>query len=241
MSSPRHRIDVLLKKAKRLRRIDGSAVRDFIATTRELIEAHKIHADFPVTALYCNWSLHTQISASLTALRWLAEISKRQAAITPQSAGVQDYLKYLSEQAFQVDILRLELLKLAQQHDVSSFLFSSDENWNLFISLLLDGLIDKHLQYPLGADLPSGQSDSELMRKAKRIYQEASTSVGGARRRVFKEAWISLMVDPWDERPELERTPVFHCNIRAFEGPIFVVKITNAYPLAEADDYALAP
>nr|WP_316643372.1 hypothetical protein [uncultured Roseateles sp.] len=150
-------------------------------------------------------------------------------------------LNYLSEQVFQVDLLRRELLELARRHDLSNFLFSSERNWALFMALLLDGLIDKHLQYPDGADQPSDQSDSDWMKKAKRLYQEASTSVGGARRQIFKAAWISLAVDPWDDRPELERTPVFHCNLRAFEGPTFAIRITNAYPLPEADEYILAP
>lgn len=230
-----------MKKAKRLRRLDSSATKDVIATTRELIEAHKAQSQFPITTLYCNWSLHTQISGSLTALRCLGDITKRLRALSGQGANVDSFLQFLSEQVFQVDFLRRELLALARQHDLSEYLYSSDHNWTVFVALLLDGLVGKQIQYPLGADLPPVLSDSDFLRKAKRLYQDMFTSTNGERRQMFRAAWITLAIDPWDNRPEPDRTPVFHCNIQAFDGPTFVIRMTNTAPLPEADAYALSP
>ena len=240
MSSPKHRLESLLKKAKRLRRLDGSVVRDVIATTRELLEAQRAQSQFPVATLYCNWSLHNQISGSFTALRCLETVTKRLKSVTGPSANVDSFLQFLSEQVFQVDSLRNELNIIARHYDLPDYLFSADQNWALFVALLLEGLVGKQLQYPSGADIPADPADSDLLRKAKRLYGELHSMAKGERRQIFKAAWITLTVDPWDDRPEPQRTPVFHCNLQAFDGPTFVIRITNAAPLPEADAYALS-
>lgn len=240
MSSPRHRLDVLLKKAKRLRRLDSSVVRDVVATIRELIEAHRVQSQFPIATLYCNWSLHNQISGSLTALRCLGEVSRKLKASTGSNANVDSLLQFLSEQIFQVDSLRSELHALAKQHDLPGHLFASDHNWALFVALLLDGLVGKQLRYPPGADLPADPTDPELLRKSKRLFRELHALTNGERRQMFSAAWITLAVDPWDDQPEPNRTPVFHCNIQAFDGVTFAIRMTNAVPLPEADAYTLS-
>lgn len=240
MSSPRHRLDLLLKKTKRLRRLDSSVVRDVIATTRELIEAHKAQSKFPIATLYCNWSLHNQIAGSLTALRCLADISRRLQGST-KGANVDSFLQFLSEQVFRIDVLRSELLALSKEHDLSDYLFSLDHNWAVFSSLLLEGLVGKRLRYPPGADLPSDPSDSQLLRNAKRLLGEVRTLTSGQDRQQFKAAWVTLAIDPWDERPEHDKSPIFHCNIEAFDGVTFALRMNNALPLPAADSYSLSP
>ncbi|MDO8891690.1 MAG: hypothetical protein Q7V00_07600 [Sulfurimicrobium sp.] len=229
----------MLKKAKRLQQIDGSAARNIVATTRELIEVDKAQNRFPVTTLYSNWSLHNQISGSLTALRCLEGITTKLLDIHSQGGNDDGFLQFLSEQVFQVDTLRRELIELSRQHDLSNYLFASDHNWAVFIALVLEGLIGKFLQYPTGSDLPSDPSDPDLLRKSKRLYQGLYVVTNGKRRQIFKAAWITLAIDPWDDRPEHERVAVFHCNMQAFEGPTFVIRITNISPLPEADEYLL--
>ena len=134
MSSPRHRLDVLLKKAKRLRRLDSSVARNTIATIRELIEAQNAQSKFPVTTLYCNWSLHTQISGSLTALRCLADITRNLRGLSSSGANVDDFLQFLSEQVFQVSSLRRELLEISDRYDLTNYVFAPDYNWAVFVA-----------------------------------------------------------------------------------------------------------
>jgi hypothetical protein len=237
MSGPKHRLDKLIKKTKRLRRIDESAVRDIIATTRELLEATSSQSAYPVATLYCNWSLHTKISASLTALRCLEEVAQQ--IRCQSSASAQDLLDFLSNQVFHTHRLRGELIALFRENDVGDFIFTSNVNWSVFASLLYSGLIDKRLQYPAGVELPVESKDSDFLKRAKRIYERHNIAANGVRRAMHRSAWISLAVDPWDERPENQRTPVFHTNVQTFDDITFVIKINDLSPVPEADGYAL--
>lgn len=239
MSSPRHRLDVLLEKAQRLCRLDSSAARDVVATTREFIEAQEVQSQFPITTLYCNWSLHPRISRSLTALRCLGDITKELRTHFAQGANVDGFLQFLSEEVFQVHSLRRELLALTRDHGLSQYLYSSDHNWAVFVALLLESLVGKQIQYPPGADCPSSPSDPAVLRKAKGLYQDLFNATNGVRCQMFRAAWITLSIDPWDNRPEPDRKPVFHCNIQPFDGPTFVIRITNVITLPEADAHAL--
>ncbi len=56
---------------------------------------------------------------------------------------------------------------------------------------------------------------------------------------MHRAAWISLAIDPWDERPENQKTLVFHTNVQTFDDVTFVIKINDLLPLPEADGYAL--
>lgn len=239
MSSAKHRLDKLLKKARRLRRIDESAVRNIVATTRELIEATRSQSLYPVTTLYCNWSLHTDISASLTALRCLEQITLRIVPRSPRAAAAEELLEFLSNQAFQTSRLRNEMVELFQSKGLLGFIFSEDHNWQTFAALVFADLVGKRLQYPAGVELAPKPKDSEWMKSARRIYSRLSDAVGGVPRKMHRAAWISLTIDPWDERPEVDREPVFHSNVQTFDDVTFVIRINNLAPLPEADEYML--
>ena len=239
MGSPNYRLEKLLKKAKRLRRIDESAVRNIVATTRELIEAANSQSSYPVATLYCNWSLHTLISASLTALRCLEGITQKILHQSTMTVTADELLDFLSNQVFQTDRLRSEMLELFRNNGLPCFLFSEEYNWYIFASLLYSDLVGKRLQYPENVELPVNSRDSDSLKKAKRIYSRLSSAVGGAQRMMHRAAWISLEIDPWDERPEGHVEPVFHTNIQTFDGVTFVIKINDLTPLPESDDYPL--
>ncbi|HEY9097711.1 MAG TPA: hypothetical protein VIN38_02460 [Thiobacillus sp.] len=238
MSSPIYRLEKLLKKVKRLRRVDENAVRNIIATTRELIESANCQSSYPVTALYCNWSLHTQVSASLTALRCLEGITHKILRSATKTTA-EELLDFLSNKVFQTNQLRAEMLELFQKYGLTSFLLSVDHNWQIFASLLYSDLVGKRLKYPLNVELPPDPRDSDALKKAKRIYGRLSCAVGGVQRKMYRAAWISLSIDPWDERPEGQVEPVFHTNVQTFDNVTFVIKINDLTQLPESDDYAL--
>lgn len=95
------------------------------------------------------------------------------------------------------------------------------------------------MQYPANVELPVDPRDSDSLKKAKRIYARLSSAVGGVQRMMHRAAWISLAIDPWDERPEGQLGPVFHTNVQTFDGVTFVIKINDLMPLPEYDDYPL--
>lgn len=95
------------------------------------------------------------------------------------------------------------------------------------------------MQYPANVELPVDSRDSDSLKKAKRIYARLSSAVEGVQRMMHRAAWISLAIDPWDERPDGQVEPVFHTNVQTFDDVTFVIKINDLTPLPESDDYPL--
>lgn len=239
MSSARHRLDLLLKKTKRLRRIDSSVCRNIMATTRELMEAQKSQGDYQTLNLYCNWILHNEISASMAAIRTLEEISERLLRLRSSADTAEGFLDFFSQQAFQLDVLRQQFIEMCVKNNLKDFIFKEYHNWNIFSALMLQDLINKPIQFPKEADSAILPTDTNLLKKAKLTYSRLTAALQGNRRQIFRKAWVSLDKDPWDERPEHQRQPLFHCNVQGFDGPTFRILMTNISPIAEADEYSL--
>lgn len=239
MSSARHRLDKLLKKAKRLCTIDASACRNIVATTREMLEAQALQSDFTVTNLYCNWSLHSQITGSITAVRTLEAVSNQFIEALRGRSSANTLLQFLSQDVFRIDPLRQELLSICKGNDLNDSLFTIQSNWEIFSALLLQDLVGKPIQFPDGADEPLGVKDSQVLVKTKKIYRQLLASMPAGRVSIFRKAWVSLDFDPWDERPEKLQTPSFHCNIEGYNEITYRIRIWNVEPLREADDYQL--
>lgn len=239
MSSARYRLIEILKRQKRLRKIDSNACRNILATTREVLEADKSKDVYTVTNLYCNWSLHNQISQSMAALRTLEAISQRCMQLIKGNMSSKQFIQYFSQEALRPNILRSELIQLCQHLNIKNFLFSKDHNWNIFLALILGDMIDKPIMFPQDSDIPASPSDSPFLKKSKTMYQSLFDALQGDSGRIFRKAWISLDIDPWDSLPEPERKPIFHCNIECFNQVTFKIKMTNVQKLPFADEYEI--
>lgn len=139
---------------------------------RQLIENKGLQEKYKFLNLYCNWTVHTEISGSNTGYRILEYITD---AFIAQNGDPENtmWINDAVIEGLSLHNLLDDIIKIGQGYNIStSSKFLNLDNWIPFASILLDILIEKPLCFP-----------KVLNNKAKEIHDsiiaKANRSTGG--------------------------------------------------------------
>jgi hypothetical protein len=110
---------------------------------RELIELHKLAATYDVLNLYCNWTVHTELTGSRCGFNVL-----RTVAAAPGPNHQQAALADAVSERFSIVKLRHQMVSLFKRFHVPLSIVDSIKGWEIFGSHFFKSLMFKRLRFP---------------------------------------------------------------------------------------------
>ncbi|MCK4828517.1 hypothetical protein KA005_72975, partial [bacterium] len=155
---------------------DSNAVH-LMVIVRELLESGNKKETFSTLNLYCNWTVHPEITGSRSGYRTLSRI----ATALQQDLNPVDLADAVSQELSLLK-LRKELIELLNELGASTILFDSIAGWEIFGGHFFKAILGKRLQFP--------QQPSENRRSAN-IYNEMAENMNADRSSQPKSLYLT--------------------------------------------------
>ena len=126
---------------------------------RHLIELSPTPERYPVTAFYTNWVVHTSLDRSRICLSILRDVTGT-LAVNFNRTRV-DISRLISE-IIGFPLLRAELIEIFQASSLSTVLFDTRGNWQIFVRSLLWLIADQPISWPTPLTAPARALRSEM-------------------------------------------------------------------------------
>lgn len=137
-----------MDRASRNGQITQSEVIDIMRCTRLIIEASDAADRYPVTHLFCNWLVHTKLEGPIVVYPILSRATKALRRHLNEAEG----MNYSMSEILDLIELRRELMKIHEPDSSVYQLFDSFQNWKVFSNAILEDLIEKPIELPVGAE-----------------------------------------------------------------------------------------
>ncbi|MEW5956681.1 MAG: hypothetical protein AB1801_03080 [Chloroflexota bacterium] len=164
-----------------------------IARIRVLIEGNRLQNEYPFLNLYCNWTLHTELSQSLVYLKMLEDLTDLfiQQMELEKQYGTSDlnFIHLGVRKILGIPSLRNEFVNLCKRFNLPDVAFSDPVNWKGVFGLILDNLIDRPIQFP----------EDGKMRKNKKIqaiYDAIESKTKNYPKLAVCKFWFTVRDDP---------------------------------------------
>jgi len=128
-------------------RLTKSDLVNAMVNFRLVIENENLQGTYQILNLYCNWTVHNQISASKVAFRILEEITNSMIAHDENSSESQ-WINDAVIEGMSLHKLQLEILDFSNRFGINLSIFSKKGFWIAFGKMLLTRLIDRPLAFP---------------------------------------------------------------------------------------------
>jgi hypothetical protein len=119
-------------------------VKALMTYLRELLEANGVKQTFPVLNFYCNWSVHSELTASAVAFDLLFTLTRVICEHNANRAASGDLWAQINA-AVGISRLRGELVVFLKSLNIPTEKFATDDYWRGFATLLFQKLKEKPL------------------------------------------------------------------------------------------------
>lgn len=129
--------------------IEEEDVRSFMVITRKILDAmsEKEQNSYLILRLFCNWSVHIEITDSNTGLRLLARIND--SLVSVSKCEDNDKIRLSISESIGFVSLRREIISFLHYLDISDVLFTNNELWAIYLNHLVEIIRDVPISFPL--------------------------------------------------------------------------------------------
>lgn len=127
----------------------GFTTNDLIASMvnfRMVIEKNNLQEKYKYLNLYCNWTVHTKLSSSITGYRLLEEITD--SFIENFNYTGVKWVAPATVEILSLHNLHLDILNFSSAFKIDLLIFIDENFWWNFTHLLLFNLLDRPIQFP---------------------------------------------------------------------------------------------
>jgi hypothetical protein len=154
-------------------RLERSDVNNVFVKIRQIMENEKkFQNEFPIVNLYCNWVVHTKLKDSKTIYRFLVSISKNVSSSfniinADDAKDATNHFILSAGNIVQIPALRQGIKSIFRDKKIDCFLVNKKECWDAFITLLLQEISDKPLEFP-----ESLVNEGKPHKRASKFFEE---------------------------------------------------------------------
>jgi len=183
-----------------------------MSLTRQILEKNRLKNKYQILNFYCNWCLHPELTRSMHCYWILEQIAD--ALVIYADKNPNDFTKRISE-IISFKNLKKEINALFKEKRIPRFLFKSLENWNKFISLLIQIVKEKPIKFP----------DKIKKEKIKDIYDSIKSKINKIKIEMPMCFWFSEdSSDTWKGSGiPINSEKIYVWNVELFKGEGVVV------------------
>lgn len=158
-----------------------SDVINLMSQLRLLLEVQAVKKQFPRLAMYCDWTLHPQLSRSVTAFQVMESIADVLIA-HPDAPGSPGFFDAMTE-ALGLGALRSECIDASRHFGIPDNFCADPKVWTEFATVLVGILLQRPLAFPPESNRSKGVN--EVFRRIEQKWTSAFRHTRGVQRVAF--------------------------------------------------------
>lgn len=158
-----------------------SDVINLMSQLRLLLESQAVKKQFPRLAMYCDWTLHPQLSRSAVAFRLMESIADVLIA-HPDAPGAPGFFDAMTK-AVGLGDLRSECIDASRHFGIPDKFCADPKVWTDFATVLVGILLDRPLEFPPVSNRSKGVD--EVLRRIEQKWRSAFRHTLGIQRVAF--------------------------------------------------------
>jgi hypothetical protein len=141
------------------------------AKSRQIIETENSYEVYPMVSFFSNWSLHTNLSNSTRVHKMFSDLA---GIFADGENGSFPNINDKVNDVVSFDKLRKELNSLFEKHSLDTTVFTEEEPWYAFLSLLNVEITEKPIEFKK----PRSDASTDRLKKSYEISLESMIKKG---------------------------------------------------------------